>query len=132
LLPPPGADRPQHPRVTYLEGSSVDPHIVAQVRSLVKPDATVLVYLDSDHSCDHVRQELEHYAPLVSVGSYIVVEDTNVHGHPALPGFPAGPMEGLHQFLAGSDAFEIDKRRERFLMTFNPSGYLRRVRPASP
>lgn len=87
-----------------------------------------MVILDSDHSCDHVRRELEIYAPLVSIGSYVIVEDSNVHGHPVLPSFPAGPMEGLRQFLSGTDAFEIDGRRERLMMTFNPSGYLRRVR----
>lgn len=121
-------DPPRHDRVAYLEGSSVDPDIVAQVRGLVPFGGTVLVILDSDHSRDHVRQELESYAPMVSVGSYVVVEDTNVHGHPALPSFPPGPMEALQVFLSGTDAFEIDRRQEKFMMTFNPSGYLRRLR----
>ncbi|MHB1786096.1 MAG: CmcI family methyltransferase [Acidimicrobiales bacterium] len=122
------SDPPRHDRVTYLEGSSVAPGIVTQVKGLVPLGGTALVILDSDHSRDHVRQELESYAPMVSVGSYIIVEDTNVHGHPALPSFPAGPMEALQHFLSGTDAFEIDRRLEKFMMTFNPSGYLRRVR----
>lgn len=122
-------DLPEHPRVTYLEGSSVDQGIVSHVASLASKAGRALVILDSDHSRDHVRAELEAYGPLVSVGSYLVVEDTNVHGHPALPSFPPGPMEALHQFLAGTDEFVVDRAREKFMTTFNPSGYLQRVRP---
>ncbi|MDQ6782160.1 MAG: cephalosporin hydroxylase family protein [Actinomycetota bacterium] len=120
---------PDHDRVTYLKGSSISPEIVAKVRALAPPDGTIMVILDSDHSRDHVRRELEMYAPMVTVGSYAIVEDTNVHGHPALPSYPPGPMEGLRDFLNGTDAFEIDRNCERFMMTFNPSGYLRRLRP---
>ena len=123
-------DLPQHPRVTYLEGSSVDPQIVSQVAGRVPPGGTVLVILDSDHAQAHVVAEMQAYSPLVTAGSYVVVEDTNVHGHPALPSFPAGPMEAVQQFLAGTDEFVVDRSREKFLTTFNPSGYLRRVRPA--
>lgn len=128
----PAPDLPEHPRVTYLRGSSVDPEIVAQVRELVVGEAKVLVILDSDHSRDHVRAELDTYTPLVPVDSYVVVEDTNVHGHPALPSFPPGPMEAVLDFLAVTDEFVIDRAREKYMATFNPSGYLKRVRPGRP
>jgi hypothetical protein len=84
--------------------------------------------LDSDHSRDHVLDELRAYADLVSVGSYFVVEDTNVNGHPAYPEFGPGPMEAVDAFLAEDDRFEVDAGREKFFMTFNPRGYLRKVR----
>lgn len=119
---------PKHDRITYVTGSSVAPDVVARVASEVKDADTVLVLLDSDHSAGHVRQELEHYQHFVTPGSYVVVEDTNVNGHPAGPGFGPGPMEALDDFLKGNDRFVIDKTRERYLMTQNPRGYLRRVR----
>jgi cephalosporin hydroxylase len=54
------------------------------------------------------------------------VEDTNVNGHPVLPDHGPGPMEAVEEFLATTDDFEVDRSRENRLLTFNPSGYLRR------
>jgi cephalosporin hydroxylase len=121
-------DQPQHPRVTYLIGSSVSPEIVARVRQLVGDAAPVLVILDSDHSRDHVLRELEAYAPLVTPGSYVIVEDSNINGHPVNPAAGPGPMEAIDRFLAANDGFVIDAAREKYLMSFNPRGYIRRVR----
>jgi cephalosporin hydroxylase len=119
-------DYPQHPRVTYLGGrSSTDPDVVAEVRVRAS-GRTTLVILDSDHSQGHVEAELEVYAPLVPVGCYVIVEDSNI-GRIRKDLLP-GPLEAIETFLAGTDAFEIDREREKFLITFNPSGYLRRVR----
>lgn len=116
-----------HPRVTYLQGSSTAPEIVEQVREMTADARSVMVILDSDHRAFHVREELALYADLVSHGSYLVVEDTNVNGHPALPEFGPGPMEAVQEFLAADARFTPDKRCEKFLMTFNPNGFLRRV-----
>jgi cephalosporin hydroxylase len=118
---------PVHPRIRYLVGSSVGDEIVSQMRAAAK-GKRVMVLLDSDHSAAHVRQELATYADLVSVGCYLVVEDTNVNGHPVKADFGPGPMEALVDFLAGRDDFVSDPDRERFLMTLNPRGFLRRVR----
>jgi cephalosporin hydroxylase len=85
------------------------------------------VILDSDHSQTHVRAELQAYAPMVSLGSYLVVEDTNVNGHPVLPDFGPGPMEATQEFLISHNEFVRDPSREKFMMTFNPGGFLRRV-----
>jgi cephalosporin hydroxylase len=119
-------DYPVHPRITYLAGrSSTDPDVVAEVRERAA-GRRVLVVLDSDHSQAHVEAELEAYAPLVPVGCYVVVEDSNI-GH-IRPDLLPGPFEAVERFLARSDDFEIDGEREKFLITFNPNGYLRRVR----
>jgi cephalosporin hydroxylase len=118
-------NRPEHPRLSYLTGSSVDPQIVAQVRDAVGNDRT-LVILDSDHSAAHVYQEILAYSPFVQVGDYLIVEDTNVNGHPVWPDFGPGPMEAVEKFLSETDQFVVDERCERFLMTLNPRGYLRR------
>ena len=85
-----------------------------------------MVILDSDHSQAHVEAELAAYAGIVSVGSYLIVEDTDINGHPARPDFGPGPWEALQTFLATNHDFEVDRSRERFLLTLNPGGYLRR------
>ena len=119
-------DYPAHPRVTYLGGrSSTDFEVVAEVRGRAREKRT-LVVLDSDHSQAHVEAELAAYADLVPVGCYLIVEDSNI-GQIRKDLLP-GPLEAIDVFLAGTDAFEIDRSREKFLITFNPSGYLRRVR----
>lgn len=118
--------RPAHPRITYLAGSSVAPEVLTRVRAEVKGAKTIFVILDSDHSQAHVAAELEAYAELVPPGGYLIVEDTNVNGHPAYPEFGPGPMEAVQDFLRSRDDFELDPRCERFMLTLNPGGFLRR------
>ena len=119
--------RPTHPRIQYLTGSSVAPDIVATVRAKVAGRAPVMVILDSDHRRDHVLAELHAYADLVTPGSYLVVEDTNVNGHPVFPAFGPGPTEAVDEFLKGSPPFVRDSTQEKFLMGFNPGGFLKRL-----
>jgi cephalosporin hydroxylase len=119
--------RPVHPRITYISGSSTDEAIVARLRRATAGKRTMVV-LDSDHSERHVANELVAYQDMVSVGSYLIVEDTNVNGHPVRPEHGPGPMEALDGFLATTDDFVVDADRERFMMTLNPRGFLRRVR----
>jgi cephalosporin hydroxylase len=118
--------RPEHDRISYLEGSSTSDEVVERIAGLAGEAERVMVILDSDHARDHVLRELQLYAPLVSPGCYLVVEDTNVNGHPVVPGFGPGPMEAVMEFLSGTEAFEVDTSREKLMLTFNPSGYLRR------
>jgi cephalosporin hydroxylase len=99
--------------------------MVAEVAA--RASGTVMVVLDSDHSAAHVLDELRAYAPLVTPGSYLVVEDTNINGHPVFDSFGPGPTEAVTKFLDESSAFVVDRSREKFLLTFNPSGWLRRV-----
>lgn len=97
-----GADRPgrpTHPRITYWTGSSIDEMIVSEARHAAA-GLRAMVVLDSDHSAAHVFQEIMFYSPLVRVGDYLVVEDTNVNGHPTYPGFGPGPMEAVEKFLS--------------------------------
>jgi cephalosporin hydroxylase len=87
-----------------------------------------MLILDSDHSRDHVLAELKAYSPLVSVDSYVLVQDTNVNGHPVYVSHGPGPMEAVLEFTGGDDRFAIDRQQERFLFTLHPKGCLRRVR----
>ena len=119
--------QPTHPRITRLIGSSTNPAIVNQVRQRVA-GLRAMVILDSEHSRDHVAAELEAYRGLVAVGCYLVVEDTNVNGHPVVPEHGPGPMEAVEAFLPAAPEYEVDRARERFMLTLNPGGYLRRVR----
>jgi cephalosporin hydroxylase len=113
-------------RVEFIKGSSVSPEVVEAVKKRVQGHK-VLVTLDSLHSKSHVLKELELYAPLVSKNSYIVVQDTQNSGHPIQVDFE-GPWEAVQEFLKANKNFVIDQKREKHLLTANPSGYLRRVR----
>jgi cephalosporin hydroxylase len=121
------AERPAHDRIRYMHGSSIDPAIVDEVRTTAVGVSRVMVVLDSDHEAGHVLAELRAYAPLVTPGCYLIVEDTSVNGHPVLPEHGPGPAEAVEAFLAEDERFQVDRERETFLLTFNPGGYLRRV-----
>ncbi len=120
--------RSTHPRITYLHGSSTDEAIVHGVSSKAKGKDSILVILDSDHSMAHVRRELELYAPHVTAGNYVIAEDTNINGNPVLPESGPGPNEAIIDFLRTHKEFEVDRSMEKLLMTFNPGGYLKKIR----
>lgn len=120
------ADRPSHPRLHYLTGSSVAPEILREVVDRAGT-GSVLVILDSDHSCAHVLEELRSYRQVVTPGSYLIVEDTCINGHPLLPDFGPGPMEAVAEFLGEAPEYSTDASREKLYLTFNPRGFLRRA-----
>src|SRR5512146_98635 len=121
-------DYPNHPRIELLLGaSSIDPAVVEQVAKRADGKRTMVI-LDSDHACDHVLQELRLYSRFVSKGCYLVVEDTNINGHPVLPRIGPGPMEAVKHWQPKNQGFEVDTDREKFLVTFHPGGFLKRVR----
>jgi cephalosporin hydroxylase len=125
---------PMAKRITMIEGSSIDPEIVNAIKEKVK-GKKVLVCLDSNHTHDHVLEELRMYADMVNVGSYIVCPDTFVEF------FPKGycddrpwdvgnnPMTALIAFLKENDDFIIDKDIDNKLMiTEGFDGYLKRIK----
>lgn len=120
--------RPDHNRIRYITGSSVSSEVVKQVELLVEKQRRVMVILDSDHTKHHVLEELNIYSRFVDTGSYIIVEDTDLNGHPVKPEFGPGPMEAVDEFLKKNSSFAIDYSREKFLMTQNPGGYLKRIK----
>jgi cephalosporin hydroxylase len=90
----------RHPRIHVIEGDSTSRAVVDRARELVGERTPVIVSLDSDHRCEHVLGELREFAPFVGVGGALVIEDTNVNGHPVLPHFGPGPREALDQWRA--------------------------------
>lgn len=120
-----------HPRITRFIGSSTDSKIVEQIRMRVQ-GRPAMVVLDSDHGKEHVLRELELYSTFVPVGHYMIVEDSNIHGHPVLRAHGEGPGEAVVDFLRRCDDFRTDPSRERHLLSFNPGGFLRRVRKTDP
>lgn len=118
---------PSSHRIKYILGSSTSEDVYRQIEVLAKDKRIIMVILDSDHSKKHVLKELELYNKFVSKGSYLIVEDTNVNGHPVNVDHGPGPMEALKEFLKTNDNFEIDTSREKHYLTFNPSGYLKRI-----
>ena len=126
---------PLFKRITMIEGSSIAPDIIAQIKAKAAgQQQRVLVCLDSNHTHDHVLAELEAYAPLTSVGSYCVVFDTVIEDMPAelFPDRPWGPgnnpKTAVWDYLKTHPEFEIDKSiQHKLLITVAPDGYLRRV-----
>lgn len=118
--------RPKHPRITFHTGDSTSPEFfkMAIEKSTGKK---VMVILDSDHHKSHVDKEISLFSPLVSPGSYLIVEDTNINGNPVGSDFGPGPMESVSEFLGRSKDFAVDVAMGKFFMSFNPFGYLCRV-----
>ena len=115
-------------QVSLIGGDSTDPEVFRKVARKCRGKRT-MVLLDSDHRAAHVRRELELYGALVSPGSYLIVNDTNINGHPSVVGNKGrgpGPFEAVQDFLAEHSEFTPDPQCERYLLTLNPNGYLRR------
>ena len=126
-----GNNLPHHPRITYLVGSSTSDDIVVDVARRAEGLATVLVTLDSSHTKQHVAREIDIYRRFVTTGSYLIVEDTKLNGHPVFtryePDLGEGPMEAVTEFLAKDRTFRVDRSRERFFLTSNPNGFLLKI-----
>lgn len=114
---------PKHDRITYLYGNSIDDVIVNVIKGKIK-NKKVMVILDSDHTKEHVLKELEIYSKLVSVGSFLIVEDTNISDFPVHGIEGEGSLEAVIEFMQKNDNFKIDRNCEKFYLTFSPCGFL--------
>lgn len=118
-------------------GYSTQLSVVEKVRQTVEQilqrvPGSVIVTLDSDHSEENVSRELELYSAFVTPNSYLIVEDTNLNGHPSAPEHGPGPWEAVRKFLASNPDFKPDVTCERHLLTFFPTGWLKRVEANLP
>lgn len=126
---------PMRKRIQMIQGSSIAADTVAEVAKHVQGKKSVMVILDSNHTHEHVLQELQQYAPFVSPNNYLVVFDTLVEDMPddLVHDRPWGkgnnPKTAVREFLKSNDQFEVDKAIEaKILITVAPDGFLKRVR----
>lgn len=125
-------NHPMSPRISLVEGSSTDPSIFSDVQDRIRPGERVMVMLDSNHTHDHVRDELELYSRLVTPGSYLVVFDEVM---PMVADAPNGkpswdtdnPLVAVNEFLADHPEFEIDRDLERLAVSYCRGGFLKRA-----
>lgn len=125
---------PMAGRIDMIQGSSIADDVIQAVHTRARDSERVLVFLDSNHTHDHVLAELEAYAPLVSKDSYCVVFDTVVEDLPAglYPDRPwdkgNNPKTAVWEYLKSHPEFEIDRAiQDKLLITVAPDGFLKRV-----
>lgn len=112
--------------IRFYQGDSTSPEIVERITTECAGKRTMII-ADSNHSAEHVLEELRLYSPLVQVGGYFVVEDGIVDVMD-WKRFTPGPVIGVNRFLAENDRFVIDRSREKFGVTYNPGSFLKRIK----
>jgi cephalosporin hydroxylase len=117
-----------HPRISFVQGSSTDPKIVDRVRAEVEAsEGPVMVILDADHARAHVAEELELYSPFVTPGSFLLSQDGVIDQLWIFSDSRPGPLGANREFLARHPEFEHDRvRNERFIVSHHPYGWFRR------
>lgn len=122
----------KHPRIQKITGDCSDPAVIEKVSALAR-EKKVMVIHDGDHTAQAVLRDLKLYAPFVTPGMYLIVEDgvidiLNPKYCKLAKAYPdGGPLKALREFFdEAKDSFEMDMRRERFVLTVNPNGYLKR------
>lgn len=122
----------KHPRLVEVTGDCADDAVRRRVAKLCAGKSTLVVH-DADHTREAVLRDLRAYADLVTLGSYFIVEDGVVdvfdpRATSRLGWERPGPLAAVRQFVQEDGRFAIDSARERYLITYNPGGFLRRVR----
>lgn len=122
-------------RIKLYKGSSTDLSMRDQISAHIEPGQSVMVLLDSNHTHEHVLEELRLYAPLVTKGQYLVVSDTLVEDIPAQTHRPRpwgpgnNPKTALNAYLSQTDRFVVDREVDsKLLLTYTPQGYCRCIK----
>lgn len=118
------------PTIKYLQGMSHDPNIYQQVQAACVGRKKVMVMHDGDHSYEGVLRDIALYDPLVSVGSYMIVQDTSLDR--TAPGSMNGALRAIQAFVStpggkGYGRYGIDKAYEYLMFSTNHNGYLKKV-----
>lgn len=121
------AQLPKHPRIEYIEGSSVDEAVLERVEQACEGAKSVTVLLDSDHTADYKLKEMRAYSDFVSKGNYMIAEDTCFDYYPAWPEYGPGPAKAVESFVKENDKFLVDRKPEQHLISFAPMAFLRKV-----
>jgi len=115
----------EYDNIFCLVGDCNSGGILDQVKAFIKSDNRVLLIEDSAHTFDNTLEVLENYKDIVTVGSYLIVEDgiCDVLNIGPVP----GPMKAVEEWIVNNRNYEIDRSKERYVMTYNPKGYLKRI-----
>jgi len=120
----------RHPRIVEVTGDSASPEVVARTAELCEGLRGMVIH-DRDHLKESVLRDLRQYSGFVAVGCYLIVEDgiqDIFTPFEPVGGFEEGPLAAVEEFLKENPCFEIDSERERYILTYNPKGFLKRVR----
>ena len=119
----------KHDRIIEVTGDTAAPETVEEVHKLCR-DKSVLIVHDANHKKSNVLKDMQLYSPLVSVNSYLIVEDGIMDlfrpGN-GIGSFEYGPLFTIDAFLRDNPNFVVDTERERYIITYNPKGFLRRM-----
>ena len=116
-----------HKRIKWITGQATSEQVFKKVKNEITNEDRIMIIEDSSHKFDNTLTILNLYSPLVSVGCYFIVED-GICKEDYIEGPKPGPFEATHEFLKNNSDFEIDKEREKFFLTYNPDGFLKRIK----
>ena len=119
----------KHHRIVTITGDSSSPETIKQVQKHCDGRSTLVIH-DGDHTREKVLKDLNLYSKFVSLNSYFIVEDGIIDLFKPGDGIGSpndGPLKAIEEFLGKNPNFVIDKERERYLLTYNPNGYLKRI-----
>lgn len=114
----------EHSRIIFMEGCAVK--LYDEVADMLEEGSSVMVIEDSSHEFDLTLSIMNLYSRLVTVGNYLIVEDGICH-HGLDVGPKPGPFEAIQAFLDKDNSFEVDRSCENFGITWNPSGFLKKI-----
>ncbi len=118
---------PQHPRIEYIESSSVELKVLDYLTAEASKAKSVTVILDSDHSAQYKLRELKEYSKFVTKNNYIIAEDTCFDYYPAWPEFGPGPTAAVQKFMKANNQFRVDRSKELHLLSFSPMAFLQKI-----
>ncbi|HLW53836.1 MAG TPA: CmcI family methyltransferase [Candidatus Angelobacter sp.] len=115
------------PNIELMKSSSADPAVAAHIQELKSRfPGPIFAILDSDHTKAHVLAEMLLLRPLLSRGDYVIVEDSDINGHPVLPLWGDGPYEAVEEYVSRfpNDYVRDVPREKKFGFTSAPHGFL--------
>lgn len=113
------------PGIIKFKGGSIDKYLFEKIINLI--EEPTMAILDSNHGETYVTEEIKLYSTLVSTNQYLIVEDTNLDDNPIHKSI-SGPYKAVEKFLKSTDEFVADQNCEKFGLTFNPNGWLKRIK----
>ena len=119
----------KHNRIVVVTGDSSSQEVISQVSELCKGKSVLIVH-DGDHHKEQVLKDLQNYSKFVSVNSYFIVEDGIIDlfkPGDGIGSYGEGPLAAVEEFLKENPEFVVDTGRERYILTYNPGGFLKRV-----